>query len=135
MSRYVVDASVALKWLIQEEHSDAALRLRSRANDLLAPDLLSVEIANAMWMKFRREELSLAEARTGAEGGLRLPVLLQPARRLLDPAWNIATTYERSIYDSLYLALAVEEDAPLATAAVSSSMRFRTLLSRSTCSG
>ena len=49
--RLVVDASVAVKWLIAEEGSDAAHRLAAGADDLHAPRLMASEIANALWRK------------------------------------------------------------------------------------
>lgn len=49
----VVDASVAVKWLVPEEHSEAAARLTVSGEDLHAPRLLAAELANALWRKAR----------------------------------------------------------------------------------
>ena len=50
-NRCVVDASVAIKWFVPEIHSDAALRLRGEAYELIAPDLLILEIGNILWKR------------------------------------------------------------------------------------
>ena len=48
---WVIDASIAVKWVIPEVLSDRADRVRAGDNDVLAPDLLLVEVANALWLK------------------------------------------------------------------------------------
>jgi predicted nucleic acid-binding protein len=57
----VIDASIAVKWVVEEEGTAAALSLRKRAR-LIAPDLLISECANILWKKVRRRELSKDEA-------------------------------------------------------------------------
>ena len=58
----VVDASVAVKWLIAEENSDAAHRLAASGDDLHAPRLMASEIANALWRKARMGEIERGRA-------------------------------------------------------------------------
>ena len=58
--RLVVDASVAVKWLIAEEGSDAAHGLAASGDDLYAPRLMASEIANALWRKARLGGLPFA---------------------------------------------------------------------------
>lgn len=60
MRTIVVDASVAIKWVVEEEGSDAAAALADQ--DLTAPSLLMVECANVLWVKARRGELTSSEA-------------------------------------------------------------------------
>ena len=60
MSEYVVDASVAAKWVIDEPGTFQALKLRRHV--LYAPDLLIAECANIVWKKVRLGELSEPEA-------------------------------------------------------------------------
>jgi predicted nucleic acid-binding protein len=62
MRRYVVDASVAVKWFVPEIHSAEALRLLSLYCELLAPDLLPSEFGNILWKKTRRGEIRVPEA-------------------------------------------------------------------------
>lgn len=56
----VIDASVAVKWLIEEDGTAEALALRGRK--LIAPDLLIAECANIFWKRVQRGELSKEEA-------------------------------------------------------------------------
>jgi predicted nucleic acid-binding protein len=60
--RVVVDASVAVKWVIPEVLSDQADAVRGRADHVLAPDLLLPEAANALWKKLTRREITAREA-------------------------------------------------------------------------
>ncbi len=60
MSDLVIDASVAIKWVIEEEGTAEALTLRRQ--HLIAPDLIIPECANILWKKVRRDELSAEEA-------------------------------------------------------------------------
>jgi predicted nucleic acid-binding protein len=57
----VVDASVAVKWVVEEPRTEEALLLRATSR-LLAPDLLVAECANILWKKVQRQELTPQEA-------------------------------------------------------------------------
>jgi predicted nucleic acid-binding protein len=56
MIRLVVDASVAVKWVLKEPDSDAARRIAEQA-ELLAPDLLWAELGSLLWRRQRQGEL------------------------------------------------------------------------------
>ncbi len=116
MSSFVADASIAVKWFLPEEHSDAASRLLGSEVSLSAPDLLLTEVANAVWKRVHRGDVD-------GERGLeilselgRMPVRLVPAAALLPDAYRIACTYQRTVYDSLYLALAARSGLQFVTA-------------------
>jgi len=116
VSRFVVDASVAIKWYLPEPHDDCAARLRREGTDLDAPDLLYAEIGNTLWKRVRRGELT-----TGAAGGIvdavsRLPIEVHPSRLLAGAALQIACSTGLTVYDSLYLATALLTDGRLVTA-------------------
>ena len=70
---YVVDSSVAVKWVVPEVLSDEADRILAGDDPLIAPDLLQVEAANALWKKAARKEIS------GREAGRALEVLAESA--------------------------------------------------------
>ena len=116
MTTLVVDASVATKWLIDEEGSEAALRLRTAEYDLVCPDLLFLEVGNVVWRKVRASEIEESDGRAMVAAILEAPFHVEPAAALLPAAWEIAVQHDRSVYDGVYLALAVALDAPLVTA-------------------
>jgi len=57
MTGYVVNASVAVKWLVDEPQSEQALKLLENDLPLLAPELIFAEVANALWAMGRRENI------------------------------------------------------------------------------
>lgn len=115
MSPLVVDASVAIKWVVEEEGSQAAAMLLDGPG-LAAPDLLMPECANILWKKVRRGELAPEEARLAAELLQRAAVELVPMRPLMPAALALAVRLDHPAYDCAYLALAVERDHPFVTA-------------------
>lgn len=116
MRRIVVDASVAVKWVVPEEHSAAATRLLDEDREIWAPDLIWPEAGNVFWKKWRRGELRAEEADSLLRDLQRYPVRILSSEGLLAVAWEIASTLTRSFYDSLYLALAADRGCPLVTA-------------------
>ncbi len=116
MSRWTVDASVAVKWFVPEIHSEAAARWLDPRFELLVPDLLYPEVGNILWKKARRAELSQREVRAVRRGMASVPFRVWPSQRLLDSALELALAAGRSVYDCTYLALAMGLDAPLVTA-------------------
>lgn len=113
MSTLVVDASVALKWVIEEEGSDAAADLAGQP--LIAPDLLWIECANALWVKARRGELEPTEAVDRLTTLAEAPVERAASEPLLGAALDLALRLDRTVYDCLYLALARDREATLVT--------------------
>ncbi|WP_211175979.1 type II toxin-antitoxin system VapC family toxin [Brasilonema sp. UFV-L1] len=53
MSRYVVDANVAIKWFLPQVYADDARRLLTGNHSLLVPDLLFPEVGNILWKEVR----------------------------------------------------------------------------------
>ena len=74
MTRVVVDASVAVKWFIPEALSSEARGLLAPEYELLAPDLLWVELGNALWKKHRRRELDAETAPRLLRDFARVPI-------------------------------------------------------------
>jgi predicted nucleic acid-binding protein len=112
--RIVVDASVAVKWLIDEEHSALAGALSDR--QMSAPSLLLIECANALLRRARAGDIPAPAVPTKVRALWLVPVRLVPSERYLEGAIALATELRHSIYDCLYLALALDERAPLVTA-------------------
>jgi predicted nucleic acid-binding protein len=114
VSRFVVDACVAVKWSVSEIYSEEATRLLN-ANELLSPDFLLIETANVFLKKIRTGEMVEPRARMDIHTIAQL-VDLRSAGPLLDQAMSLALTYQRSFYDSLYVALALQEGCQMVTA-------------------
>jgi predicted nucleic acid-binding protein len=110
----VVDASVAIKWVVEEEGSDRARLLASAK--LEAPDLLPIECANILWRKVRLGDLRGEEAAERLALLLRSPVTLIGSRELLDAALRLSLDLGHPVYDCVYLALAIRDGMPLLTA-------------------
>lgn len=116
MKEIVVDACVAIKWFVPEVHAIAAARLLNMNLKLLVPDLVFAEVGNILWKKWRTKELTIGEATEILNDFKRLPFESYESEPLLEGAWEIATEYQRTLYDSLYLALAQTKGCLLVTA-------------------
>lgn len=111
----VVDASVAAKWLVAEDGSDAARAVLASGEPLIAPDLVVAEVGNVLWKKHRSREVTTEQAQTAAA---TLPTLfdrLVPALDLVLEALILSVEADHPLYDSLYVVLARREAAALAT--------------------
>lgn len=111
----VVDASVALKWVLPEPGADAAERLLT-AEPLVAPDFMWLECANVLAMTERRELIAPDDARRAMGVLDRVPVRRIPIRPHIARTHALATELRQSAYDCLYLAVALAEDAIVVTA-------------------
>lgn len=116
MKKFVVDASVAAKWFIPEIHSAAASRFLDPEILLCAPDLIVPEFGNVLWKKVRREEITAAEAGEILSAFAVLPIEIHSSAALLPAAFEIAVSLDCTVYDSLYVALAVADECALVTA-------------------
>ena len=124
--RIVVDASLGLKWVLVEEHSDRAVAL-GPGRELLTSALFWAESGNAIAMRVRRCDLGAAQADEVFRDLLAVPL----RTRLLDgtsvaAALAIARDLMHPIYDCCYLALAVEENCVVVTA----DQRFHSAVAR-----
>ena len=112
--KWVIDASVAAKWLAPEPDTPLAEALL--ADDLIAPDLLYAEVANILWKKQLRGEMDAATTQIGARWLLQVPLQVHDSASLLADALALALQLQHPAYDCFYLALARRVDAPLVTA-------------------
>jgi predicted nucleic acid-binding protein len=111
---FAVDASVAIKWLVEEPGAELAALLLD--HPLVAPDLLGPECANVLWKKVVRGELSAREAELMALALAGVDIALHPTRPYLQPALEAATALRHPAYDCIYLCLAEQLGQPLVTA-------------------
>ena len=112
--RLVVDASVAIKWVVPEAGSERAVTLLDHS--LLVPDLLFSECANILWRKLRHREVTEQEAGIAAQTLEQADLAVVSARGYLARAVAIAVELDHSAYDAVYLAVAEAFGLRLATA-------------------
>ena len=120
-SQYVVDASVGLKWVLPEEHSDVARALLARARreevQILAPDAYLPEVTNALWARSHlTDDLAPDEARDALDWlVVALPSLI-PSSALAIQALELSLAFRHAAYGCLYVALAIQQGCPVITA-------------------
>lgn len=112
----VVDASVAVKWVLAEDDSETAHRLAESGEALHAPRLLASEVANAVWSRVRRGELERGQATELVATVPEMPLRWHTDESICTDAIRLALTYDRAVYDCMYLALAQRIGACLVTA-------------------
>jgi len=116
MSRFVVDASVAVKWVVTEENSPAALRFLEAGHAMAVPDLFFAEVASVFQKKCRRGEMIIEDAETALRCMLAIPLEAHAAQNLAEDALRLSSRCGASVYDGIYLALAERQRCPLITA-------------------
>ena len=116
MSRYVIDASVAIKWYLPEIHDAPAKCLLTGNQELLVPDLIFSEVGNILWKRVRAGQMSAEEALEILKSFDALGLTVITSSSLILSALTIACQTQRTVYDSLYLALAVRKKSVMITA-------------------
>jgi len=116
VSVFVVDASLVIKWFVPEVHSEAARRWLDARHDYIAPDLLFPETGNTIWKKVRRGELTSGEGQRLVADLSAVAVEAVAMRRLMPDAHGLALRTGITVYDAIYLALAVRLETQLITA-------------------
>ena len=111
----VIDASVAVKWVISEDGGDDAIQLRS-AFTFVAPELLLPECANILWKKVQRKELEPNEAALAIALIERSGISFQSMQGLSETATRLAIELGHPAYDCVYLALALRQKLRFVTA-------------------
>lgn len=112
----IVDASVAVKWVLDEAGDLEARAIIERRVPLVAPELIVAEVSNAAWKRFVKGDIPLDQARLIAIEVPRVFSQLFPLAPLRARALQIAAELRHPVYDCFYLALAESEDATLVTA-------------------
>ncbi len=123
MTACVLDASVAAKWFLpaaEETLREEALRLLENyvngSMSLMVPDLFWPEIGNIFWKAVRLKRISRASAESALTALEEQRITTVPTSPLLKTAFAIAATFDRTVYDSIYVALSVAWNVPLVTA-------------------
>ena len=104
----VIDASVGLKWVLQEDDSHIARALAVSGQDLLVPDFWLNEACNVLWLQVRKKVFTPNEVQ---EGLMLLRAQVEPTPTaelgLHDLALEISLAVDHSPYDTMYLAFAI----------------------------
>lgn len=117
MSVVIVDASVGVKWFVPEVFAAEARQWRNGPDELHIPGFFfDLEIANILWKKTRRAEISRVDADLILAQLPALPLIRQPEGPLLSAAFDLADRTDRTVYDCMYLALAVQLGGRMVTA-------------------
>ena len=83
---------------------------------LIAPEFLLVELGNILWKKVRHSKLATPRAAALLADSANWPIGYMPVRPLIADALDLAAAWNRTMYDSLYLALSEREACPFVTA-------------------
>jgi predicted nucleic acid-binding protein len=118
--RAVIDASVALKSVLNEQGSDKALSLveqfRQGFHSLLAPDIFRVEVAHALTRAERKKIIPIGHAAIHFDDVMAQPPEFFDTALLMARAIEISSQTRTSVYDALYVCLAAEQNCELITA-------------------
>jgi len=119
----VVDASVAAKWCIPavneplaREAEELLAAYRGGAEQFVVPDLFWLELANALWKAVRNQKTDLPNAERSLRLVTELEIPTMPSFDLVPGSLQLAAAHDRTVYDSVYIALALRVKGQLVTA-------------------
>lgn len=116
MTRAVFDASALAKTLVDERGSADAEAALAGAEEPIAPDWVMIELAQVLWKRSRRGDMSPSQALDRLDAAKRSAVEFIPAPDEVPLALAIALDQNHSVYDCVYIATAITEEAALVTA-------------------
>ncbi len=116
----VVDASVALKWFLNEQNSDKALTLFKKPYKLVAPDIIRIEVLATLTKAVRKKLLSAEHAQLQMQRwrdaiSKRAIIIIEHDSDYIE-AGKLSLEMNHPLYDCSYLAAAKKLHVPLATA-------------------
>ena len=114
--KLTVDASIVVKWFVDEPLSEESRLLLADRLDLHAPGILLSEFANTIWKKHRRGEITDAEPFFDELAAIPEIVNLLPDANLIERAARVAVDIGHPVYDCLYLAGAEATNSTVITA-------------------
>lgn len=117
MIKWVIDANVAIKWILPEVDSEIALSiLEDDQAILLVPDFFFSEVTNILWKFIQRKSLSMEKARANLELIKQVDFKVFNSYDLAMQALDLSIQVQQSVYDCIYLALAISNDCEMITA-------------------
>lgn len=114
----IIDASVAIKWVLNEEGTTEALAIPDQISLIFAPEIFEVEIAAILTKRVRMKELGIKEAHTIKSCFEDLPIIRVEFEKVKDMAFLSASEFSVTFYDALYLATAIAFNGEMVTANV-----------------
>src|SRR5690348_4054873 len=118
--KYVLDSSVAVKWVVPEADSAKARQLRDDftkgIHGLLSPGVFTSEVAHALTRAERQGRITPGEALRLWTDVLTTCPRLEPSLPLTPRAIAISSAARIGVYDCLYIALAERERCQFVTA-------------------
>ena len=123
MTVLVLDASVAVKWFLPGEEEPLAEEAETCLRGLtegdigfMVPDLFWAEFGNIIWKAVRQKRCTRDQAEQALGDILSFDFLTIPSGELLEEAFSLAASFDQTVYDCLYLALAMREKVQFLTA-------------------
>jgi predicted nucleic acid-binding protein len=114
--RLIVDASVAIKWVVDETDRAAAREFVFDTHELLAPEFLLVEASNILWKKVTRNQIDQSQARRALEELTATFDEFPPTAQLAPQALSLSIALGHPAYDCMYVAASEQHDGMLLTA-------------------
>ncbi len=108
----VIDSSTAIKFFSKEPGWEGAREYLTA--DSTTVDLAIKELGNALWTKVRRDEMRLEDA-VEILAGYPLAVNIVDQKKYLRKALEIAVEHDTTLYDSIFIAVALENACELVT--------------------
>jgi len=112
----VVDANVAIKWVVQQTHFERALQLVEHGDELLVPGMFVAEIASTLWSYVRAKQISGEQARIGVSSIMKQISFVERDVNLAEDALRMGLELNYAPYDCFYVVLAMRRGAPFVTA-------------------
>jgi len=120
MADLVVDSSVAIKWFVVEPYTAEARQIlddyQTGIISFTAPDLIYAEVGNIIWKKQQYQGLAADDAQDIITEFRKIKIRVTTAEVLLEDAYQLAVKHQRTVYDSLYLALSLRQQCQFVTA-------------------
>ncbi len=118
--KYVLDSSVALKFVLPEPDSDRAIQLRDEFRHgilhLIAPDIFTSEVANGLATAERQGRTAPGEAILFLHDVIQNSPVIYAPNPFLPRAIDLSIIYRHAVYDCIYLALAEAENCEMVSA-------------------
>lgn len=118
MTTYIVDATIVMNYLIKDQYTNNAKAFFDQVTTqdrLFVPEFCLMECANVLWKQIRFHGLSQGDAENLLKDLYQLPLKTINVKRVLPVALQIGIRHTLAIYDSIYIALALQLHAPLLT--------------------